>query len=491
MSYPKYIDLNIGVSALTHLTIEDALKEIISNAYDEHTISEKKRDIKIYEDSNKNWCIRDYGRGITTSNFKFNKNDEKEDNNDIIGFFGYGLKDAIAIMHTNNIKFKIFTKKYIYTPVLKSRQDFPDEYTIHIEIIKNTIYELKSGTEFVFDNITLNNITNAKEKFIKFLNPKILSEIDGYKIFRLDSFQSIFVNGVEVYKNTGFHFSYDIISSENIRKCFNRDRKQLNLSSLKPYITKVLQSLKIINNNIQEKNENENEKNNDDELFQHIQNILKVNSLEYLQEFNQIDVLRNIITQINSLNKYVFVGTKEKLTKIIKEKIKDNNKEVLILGDGVKSKFRVKFIKDLYFNENFDKDLDVHINTLINYLEPPKIIDIKDYISNIIRPIERLFTIPENLKNNLLNIEVINVDDNIVKNDSDDSDDSDNSDDENDIFEKEGYDFSGDKLKITNKYIDEKNKKDLFVILFRYIVNNVDDNIIKNLSETRRGGWFW
>jgi len=46
MSYPKYIDLNIGVSALTHLTIEDALKEIISNAYDEHTISKKKEILK-------------------------------------------------------------------------------------------------------------------------------------------------------------------------------------------------------------------------------------------------------------------------------------------------------------------------------------------------------------------------------------------------------------------------------------------------------------
>jgi hypothetical protein len=31
MPYPKYIDLNIGTTALTHLTIEDALKEIISN----------------------------------------------------------------------------------------------------------------------------------------------------------------------------------------------------------------------------------------------------------------------------------------------------------------------------------------------------------------------------------------------------------------------------------------------------------------------------
>jgi nucleoside diphosphate kinase len=90
----------------------------------------------------------------------------------------------------------------------------------------------------VFDNLTLENITKAKEKFMKFLNPKILFELNDYKIFKLNSFQSIFVNGVEVHKNTGFHFSYDIKSSEDIKRCINRDRKQLDLQSLKPHIIK-------------------------------------------------------------------------------------------------------------------------------------------------------------------------------------------------------------------------------------------------------------
>ena len=385
-------------------------------------------------------------------------------------------------MNTNNIKFKIYTKKYIYTPILKPRQDFPDEQTIHIEVIKNTIYEIKSGTEFIFDNLTLDVITKAKNKFIKFLQPKILNEINDYKIFKLDTFQSIFINGVEVHKDTGFHFSYDIKSSENIRKCFNRDRKQLNLSSLKPHIVKVLKSLVIFD----EKDDKEDDK--DDELFNNIRNILKVSTLQYLQEFHQIDVLRNIITQINSLNKHVFVGSKEKLTKTIKEKIKDENKEIFVLGDGVKSRFSVKSIKELYFNSNFDKNLDdnIHINTLINYIDNThQPIIISDYISNIIKPIEKLFKIPEDLKNKLLNIEIINDDDN--NDDCDVSDnshsDSDISDDDNNSFEKDNYNFSGEKLKLSNKYINDKMKKDLFVILFRYIVDSVDDKIIMEMGD--------
>ena len=503
-NYPKYFDINIA-NVLEHLEIEDSLKEVISNALDEHILSESKRDIRIYKNDNNNWCIRDHGRGIKPSNFKFDINNDKQDNHDIIGMYGYGLKDAIGNLFHREIKFKIYTRSYIFTPIMRPKEDFPDQETIHMEIIKNTTYEIKKGTEFVFDNLTLENITKAKEKFMKFLKPNILFEIDDYKIFKLDTFQSIFVNGVEVHKNTGFHFSYDIKSSDNIRKCFNRDRKQLNLPSLKPHIIKVLKQLKIFNKkddkdddkkNDDDKDDDKDDDNNkDDKLFNNIRNILKVSTPQYLQEFNQIDVLRNIITQINSLNKYVFVGSKEKLTKTIKEKIKDDNKENFVLGDGVKSKFLVKYIKDLYFNSNFDKNLDnnIHINTLINYIDNThQPINISDYISNIIKPIEKLFKIPEDLKIKLLNIEVINSDDSDDNsndnsddnsNNSDDSDSDSDSDDDTNSFEKDGYDFSGEKLKLSNKYINEKMKKDLFVILFRYIVDTVDDDVIKKMGD--------
>ena len=68
--------------------------------------------------------------------------------------YGFGLKDAIGILFTNNIKFKIYTEDYIYTPVLRGRKDYPDDETIHIEIIRNKTYEIECGTEFVFNNIT-------------------------------------------------------------------------------------------------------------------------------------------------------------------------------------------------------------------------------------------------------------------------------------------------------------------------------------------------
>ena len=73
--YPKYFDLNIG-NVLDHLDIEDSLKEIISNALDEHILTECKRSIRIYKNNNHKWCICDYGRGIKSSNFKFDINNK-------------------------------------------------------------------------------------------------------------------------------------------------------------------------------------------------------------------------------------------------------------------------------------------------------------------------------------------------------------------------------------------------------------------------------
>jgi hypothetical protein len=502
MSVPKYFDLNIGENVLIHLNIEDGLKEIISNSLDEHRIEQINKDIRIYKNDDDKWCIRDYGSGLKQNHFKFNINEDKENDDESIGMYGYGLKDAIGALFTKKIKFKIYTSKYIFKPIMQAKKDFPDIETLHIEVIKNKTYELKSGTEFVFDNLTLDSISKAKNKFIKFLKPDNLYQDSDLKIFDSDGKQSIYVNGVEVYNDSGFHFSYDIKSSSKIKECFNRDRKQLDLDLLKKEINKIWKKINFDDKKIKVN------------LLKKLKNILNTTSGEYLCEFNQKDVLRNIISYFNSTNSFVFVGKKEKLTKIIKVKIENDSKDILYLGDGVKQKFNVKNIKDLYHKDKFYKDYDEstpHILTLMNYIEPPKHINLEEYVCEIIKPIEKIFKLGENLRNKITKIEMIEMDEkNNEKcegeddeNDKDDEDEdedeeenSEDDDDEDNILLKYGYDFSGDKLKITKKYIEEKNKNDFFVILFRYIVNNIDDECIKKLNEDKKlddknsKGWF-
>jgi hypothetical protein len=481
MVYPKYFDLNIGKNVLSHLTVEDALKEIIANALDEHKLSEISKDIKIYKNTANKWCIRDYGSGITSSNFKFNINHKKEKNYDVIGMYGYGLKDAFGTLMSKGIKFKIYTETHSYTPIFRCKPDFVDEETIHIEINKNKTHEISCGTEFVFENLNLDYITRAKSKFIKFINPQITYSSHDFKMFTLDSHQSIFINGVEVNTDTGFHFSYDIKRSENIDKCFNRDRKQMDMKQLKPYIIKLLKNLQLVFDDTHQT------------INDTLRHICESNTSDFLGEFNQRDILRNIITQFNSLDKYVFVGTKERVTTEIKNKIDDDEKEIFKLGNGIKTKLGVKNIKDLYHKDKFYAKYDdssYHINTLLNYVIDPKQHNIQNYISEVIKQIDKLIKIPEELKQKIYDIELVpEYDDSNSDSDSDSNSNSD-SDEELNTLDKHGYDFTGNKLKITTHFTQEKNKSKLHVILFRYIIKVIDDDSINQLLEQPKRGWF-
>jgi hypothetical protein len=366
MAYPKYYDLNIGENVLIHLDIEDGLKEIISNSIDEHMSGNINEEVKIYKNVQNKWCIRDYGRGIKQEHFKFNINKEKEKDCKYIGFFGYGLKDAICILNNKKIKFKIYTKQYIYTPTIRAKQECPDDESLHIQVIKNTTYEIEKGTEFVFDNLTLNHIKKAKDKFIMFIKPNINFEIDGNKMFKMDLFQSVFINGVKVLNNTGYHFSYDIMSTDKIREYFNRDRKDIDLKKLN----------KNIDTNILKKIEFSENKYN---FITLITDILKFNKKNMLQEFDSMMILRNLIYQLNETQDYVFVGNDENITEFQKECIEEEGKEIIKIGSIINEKFKINCTKELSNKEIFYgkkyKNLDNEITTLAHYpdnIHPPK-----------------------------------------------------------------------------------------------------------------------
>jgi len=474
MSYPKYYDINIGDNVLAHLEIEDALKEIISNAIDEHNSIEPKpkKDIEIGQKDNGKWFIRDYGRGIKTKHFEQNINPEKTNNPNMKGCFGYGLKDSIAVLYSKNITFKIYTKSYIYIPVMHAKSDFPDQETLHIQVTQNKTHQISKGTEFVFDNLTLELINKAKSKFIQFKNPTILFENDECKMFKLDTYQSVFINGVEVRANTNLHFSYDVKSTDKITKLFNRDRKDINIKPIMKYIHDVCLK-KIIITKIE------------GQFFDLIRDILGLDE-KLLQEFNQIDILRSIIYQINSFDKYVFIGTKEKY-KDIKYKIIADNKEILFLGNGCKRKFGVKTIRELWHTDKFSSKINTDDNK--NILTIYKYIDADNFdFIKIIAPIEKIFKkLPDNIKENIRNI-VIDNDYNDSESESDDDDDDETEIEptlkttDKDKIKTYGYDFDTLPLRVSRKLTHEKYEEKLFAALTKYIFNTLPDKYFEVLK---------
>ncbi len=67
------------------------------------------KDIEIYKNENK-WYIRGFGRGIQDCHFTKNENKEKLDTPHLIGKFGVGLKDALAVFYRKGIEVEINSK---------------------------------------------------------------------------------------------------------------------------------------------------------------------------------------------------------------------------------------------------------------------------------------------------------------------------------------------------------------------------------------------
>jgi hypothetical protein len=456
------LDLNIGEEILEHLKIEDAIREIISNAFDEHTMNNIDKQIEIFK-KNKEWIIRDFGTGIREKHFKIEINKNKIQRYDVAGMFGFGLKDAIAILNNKKIEITIVTKKYVFKPMIKCKTGI-DEKTLHIEVTKNKTIELEEnvGTEFRFLKLKDCYVEKAKQKFVAFINPTILHKNAIGSAFVLDKTQSIFINGVEVYENTNFHLSYDLISTDAIKKSLNRDRKQIDIKILNQIVENFLLNIKLYDVNDKIMNQ---------QLFDILANILSFDIEKRMQEFSKKNIIRNIITQINDKDNYMFIGKTEKINKY-KQNIEKCGCNKFILGDAIKSKFKIKNIKDLYSIEKFYGNKKQffklnNIHTILSHVDKTKYDEqqLQYKINSMITNLEKTIKIPDNIKHKLTKITI------------------------DESLNDEDFDFS-DSFVISEKISDKK----LAGILFEYILANIDDKemLYEKLGELliSKKSWF-
>ena len=531
------IDLNIGRNVLEHWNIVDALREIISNSFDEHTKHNIKKLPLIKKDKNTDYYeITDYGNGIQLKDFIQNVNITKVDDKHTTGVFGCGLKDAIGVLCKNSIDFSIITNEHIFKPQYIKRQRGE---TLHINVNKNNRKNTEFGTKFIFKNLKPSDIINAKKIFLQFQpeQPEILYEDDNNnKIFKLNgSHQSIYVNEVKVIDDSGYNFSYDINKDKKFINSFNRDRQHFDKKIFSSSIRALLKNMKLFD-------ENNKPLNND--LFDYIKKIL---GSKNLKEFNYIDIIRNIIEQINNIDKYIFIGELSDLSKSDKENIRKEELSKFILNDVIRKKFKynnkiIKNIKELYNNNVFygnnDKNKDSKkILTISKFIPPAKKIveNIKILLDEIKKKLD--IELDDDIRNKL---EHIVIDDdleqennsdndgnnsdgdnsdgdntdgdnsdgdnsNISDNNSDNSDNSDNdsSDEDKSINNpkktlyrniKEGYDFSDEPLKISQTLSKNDNKLKA-IIIYRYILPHLNESeqliLFQKLIEQGNTWFSW
>ncbi len=239
----QLFDLNIE-QVLEHWEPEHAVREIIANALDEQELSQSEP-IQIYKNENV-WHVRDYGRGIQYIHFTQNENREKLDSPNLIGKFGVGLKDALAVFYRKGINIEI-DSKYAHITLKMSRKAGFDINTLHADFSEPKNPNMVGTDVSIFD-ISDEIIDKAKSMFLVFHRNTQLLETTRYgEVYSKDDnhIANIYINGVRVAEEDNFLFSYNITNiNSQIKKAINRERSNVGRTAYSDTIKNILRQCK-------------------------------------------------------------------------------------------------------------------------------------------------------------------------------------------------------------------------------------------------------
>jgi hypothetical protein len=237
----RSFDLNIE-ELLENWEVEHAIREIVANALDEQLIS-KTTEIEIINDSQGNWRIRDYGRGLRIEHFTMNENKEKLDApSGVIGKFGVGLKDALATFNRRGISVLIRSSFGTFRLKQEHKHGFSDIVTLHVEY-EDSCNEMR-GTEFILRGVSDADMAKAKSLFLKFAGEERLETSAYGEILRRKGVSArVYILGVFASAEPNFLFSYNITSlTDSMKKKLNRERLNVGRTT---YADRVKAILKI------------------------------------------------------------------------------------------------------------------------------------------------------------------------------------------------------------------------------------------------------
>ena len=236
----RLFDLNIE-EVLDNWEVSHALREVISNALDEQVLSGSD-DIEIAKHAGK-WVVRDFGRGLRIEHFTLNENKEKlARESGVIGKFGVGLKDALATFHRRGIGVVIRSPHGTFHPKETSKHNFSAISTLHVEFDDgpNDI----TGTQFVFDGVTDEQMEDAKALFLAFNDDTVLEETRYGEVLQAQGPGGrVYISGVFASEEPNFLFSYNVTSlTEAMKKRLNRERLNVGRTTYSDRVKSILKS---------------------------------------------------------------------------------------------------------------------------------------------------------------------------------------------------------------------------------------------------------
>ncbi|MEY9934168.1 hypothetical protein ABH926_008832 [Catenulispora sp. GP43] len=234
-------DLNIG-EVLEHWQVAFAIRELIANALDEHVITGT-AEPQIVKDGRGDWHIRDFGRGIRYEHLTQNENPEKHQHQDVIGKFGVGLKDALAVFDRNQIIVNIRSGHGDITTGMRAKSGFPDVITLHALVTPPADPHL-AGTDICLSGVSDDDVAIAKGFFLRYSGDTPLEQtrLGDVLTRRAGADEArIYVKGLMVATEPNFLFSYNITRlSAELERALNRERSNVGRGAYSAQVKKIL-----------------------------------------------------------------------------------------------------------------------------------------------------------------------------------------------------------------------------------------------------------
>jgi hypothetical protein len=236
-------DLNIE-RVLEHWPVAYAVREFIANALDEHQLTDTATP-EITRVGPRAWAIQDFGRGIRYQHLTQRENPEKLEHAEVIGQFGIGLKDALAVSDRRGIGVRLLSQYGDITTARLPKAGFADIVTLH-GVVSPPSDPARIGTRVELTGVDDADIATAQGYFLRYSGDELLDTTDYGQVLAKGSATApgrVYVKGLLVAEEPNFLFSYNVTKlNAALRRALNRERTNVGRGAYSERIKEILKA---------------------------------------------------------------------------------------------------------------------------------------------------------------------------------------------------------------------------------------------------------
>jgi len=240
MGETRPFDLNVG-EVLEHWTPVFAIREVVANALDEHVLTGTEKPTIIRDDAG-TWHVRDFGRGLRHENLMQDESAEKLADGRVIGQFGFGLKDALAVLDRIGAEVMIRSRHGDISLERRPKSGFADVVTLHA-LVAEPSDPLMVGTDFAIRGVTAEQVEAAQELFLAYQHIRVLERTPFGEVLAKETDEPghVYVKGLSIASEENFLFSYNVTQlTKPLRRALNRERTNVGRTAYTDRVKAIL-----------------------------------------------------------------------------------------------------------------------------------------------------------------------------------------------------------------------------------------------------------